>query len=170
MKKSILALFAFTIILLFSCQQATENKVESQKESTEIGAQSKSDPQEEKRNRYTADDGHTTGINVNLDHGAKWETNRETSTGIAMMLGTINDLTPDPTIEDYRGIYKKLATEYQSIIQKCTMTGNARTELQNYLDPLKEKINILSVGRLEACNKVLPEIKDYLLKYSHFFF
>ena len=125
---------------------------------------------EEHRNRYTAADGHTIGINVNLDRGAKWITNRETSTGIAKMLGMVNEFTSNPTIEDYRGIHKKLATEYQIILQKCTMTGDARNELQHYLEPLKEKINTLSIGDLETCNKVLPEIKDYLLKYSHFFF
>ena len=77
---------------------------------------------------------------------------------------------PDPTIEDYRSIYTKLTTEYQSIIQQCSMSGNARTELQNYLLPLKEKIDLLKDGNLESCNNVLPDIKDYLLKFSHFFF
>ena len=164
MKKYILTLWAFTIVLFFSCKPAVENKTEIQGGSTDTVRQ------ETKRNRYTMDDGHTAGINVNLDRGAKWITNNETSTSIAKMLGIVVDFTPDPTIEDYRSLYKKLATEYQSIIQKCTMTGNGLTELQNYMLPLKEKINTLNEGNLESCNKVLPDIKDYLLKFSHFFF
>lgn len=178
MKKYILAFSAFILVLFSSCRQVVQNNTDSEQETTKEVAHSNTEPKKastdieegEHRNRYTGDDGFTTGINVNLDEGGKWVANRETSTGVAKMLGIINDFTPNPTMEDYKAIYTKLSTEYQSIIQKCTMTGSGLKELQNYLLPLKEKINTLSVGDIDACNKVLPDIKDYLLKYSHFFF
>jgi hypothetical protein len=109
-------------------------------------------------------------MDVKLNDGAKWEANPETTQGIGKMLGIISDFGPNPTVEDYRSLHKRLATEFQSILQKCTMKGEAHNQLHNYLMPLKEKMDTLSTGNLETCNKVLPEIKDYLMKYSHFFF
>src|SRR6188768_139152 len=101
MSKINLCLFALTAVFAIACKNTTVKE-----EITEV------QPVEEHRNRYTAADGHTIGINVNLDRGAKWITNRETSTGIAKMLGIISEFNSDPTIDDYRSISKKLITEY----------------------------------------------------------
>ena len=119
---------------------------------------------------YTAEDGHTIGMNVELNKGAKWEANVETTRGIDKMRGLLIDFKADPTVEDYRALHKKLAVEFQLILQRCTMTGEAHTQLHNYLMPLKEKIDILSTGKLSECNALLPELKEYVMKYSHFFY
>lgn len=119
---------------------------------------------------YTAKDGHTIGMNVELNKGAKWEANVETTRGIDMMRGLLIDFKADPTVEDYRALHKKLAVEFQHILQRCTMTGEAHTQLHNYLMPLKEKIDFLGTGKLNECNALLPELKEYVMKYSHFFF
>jgi hypothetical protein len=158
MKKSLLFFLVNMIIVFVACKGPAENEMKDAAVSAD------------KRNIYTADDGHTTGINVNLNNGAKWEANVETTQGMGAMLGMVGDMPGNPTLEDYRALHEKLLTSFQSILQKCTMTGEAHNQLHNYLIPLKEKIEKLKEGDLETCKRVVPDIKDYLLKYSHFFF
>ena len=124
----------------------------------------------EKRNRYTADDGNTVGIDVKLNNGSKWEANVETTREMGAMLGMTGDMPKDPTIEDYRALHKKMLISFQTTLQQCTMTGEAHNQLHHYLMPLKEKIEKLGEGDLETCKTILPDIRDYLLKYSHFFY
>lgn len=120
--------------------------------------------------KYTAADGHTIGINVKLNNGAKWEANVETTNGIGFMLGSVGDTPTQPTIEDFRALHKTLNVRFQTILQRCTMTGEAHNQLHNYLMPLKDKIDLLASADLDVCNKMLPELKEYIMKYSHFFF
>ena len=86
------------------------------------------------------------------------------------MLGMTKGMADNATLEDYRGLQKRLAVSFQNIIQKCTMTGEAHNQLHAYLMPLKEKIDKLSTTDLGASKKLTHDIRDYLLKYSHFFF
>ncbi len=153
--KLILILCGSAFIVLFSCKPGHEEKVS---ETTEA-------PQ-----TYTAPDGHTVGIDVKLNNGAKWEANVETTEGIGHMLGSVGDMPAQPTLEDFRSLHKTLNVRFQSILQQCTMSGEAHNQLHNYLMPLKEKIELLATADLDTCKKVLPEIKEYIMKYSHFFF
>lgn len=120
--------------------------------------------------KYTAADGHTVGIDVKLNNGAKWEANVETTNGIGYMLGSVGDMPAEPTLEDFRALHKTLNVRFQTILQQCTMTGEAHNQLHNYLMPLKEKIDLLASADLNTCKKMLPELKEYIMKYSHFFF
>jgi hypothetical protein len=49
------------------------------------------------------------------------------------------------------------------------MTGEAHNQLHNYLLPLKSQIDKLGTENLAGCQRVMPEIKAYLMKYSHYF-
>jgi hypothetical protein len=151
----------FTALLIFSmlaCEPAPGKK--------EASPPGKLDP----ISTYTSADGHTIGMNVELNDGAKWTADRETTRIIAVMQGMLGEFPKNPTIEDYRELHKKLLTQFQSLLQKCTMTGEAHEQLHNYLMPLKAMIDKLEKGNLDACNTILPDMKDYLMKYSHFFF
>ncbi|MDZ4748879.1 MAG: hypothetical protein SH808_10350 [Saprospiraceae bacterium] len=156
--KMLIILCAGTFALLFSCQNATENKGEKGSESTEAPK------------KYTARDGHTIGMNVILNNGAKWEANVETTQGMGHMLGTVGDMPAQPTLEDFRSLHKTLNVKFETILQQCTMAGEAHNQLHNYLMPLKEKIDVLETADLKTCKKLLPELKEYIMKYSHFFF
>lgn len=125
---------------------------------------------EQHHSTYTAKDGHTIGMNVLLNNGAKWEANLETTRGIDVMRGILIEFPANPTIEDYRGLNKRLTVEFQNILQRCTMTGEAHEQLHNYLMPLKGMIDKLGTETLENCNLLLPDVKEYVLKYSHFFY
>ncbi len=142
-------------IMLFSCKPGHDEKVT---ETTEVPK------------KYTAPDGHTVGMDVKLNNGAKWEANVETTNGIGLMLGSVGDIPAQPTIEDFRALHKTLNVRFQTILQKCTMSGEAHNQLHNYLMPLKEKIDLLAAADLDTCKKMLPELKEYIMKYSHFFF
>ena len=122
------------------------------------------------RNMYTGADGHTVGIDVKLNNGAKWEANAETTQEIGAMVGMTKGMEEGATLEDYRGLQKRLAVSYQNIIQKCTMKDEAHNQLHAYLLPLKEKIEKLSNTDLETSKTLTRDISDYLLKYSHFFY
>ena len=109
-------------IFLFSCKPANENKIS---ETTDAPK------------KYTAVDGHTIGMNVALNNGAKWEANVETTQGIGYMVGLAGDMPVHPTLEDFRALHKKLNLKFQTILQQCTMTGEAHNQLHNSLMPLK---------------------------------
>mgnify|MGYP003406766415 CR=1 FL=1 len=38
------------------------------------------------------------------------------------------------------------------------------------IEEAKEKIDLLASADLDSCKKMLPELKEYIMKYSHFFF
>ena len=93
-----------------------------------------------------------------------------TTNGIGLMLGSVGDMPAQPTIEDFRALHKTLNVRFQTILKQCTMRGEAHNQLHNYLMPLKEKIDLLASADLDTCKKMLPELKEYIMKYSHFFF
>ncbi len=154
----LIILCASACTLFFSCASASENKEENGKDPSDVPK------------KYTAPDGHTIGINVELNNGAKWEANVETTQEIGHMLGSVGDMPAEPSLEDLRSLHKKLNVKFQTILQQCTMTGEAHNQLHNYLMPLKEKMDQLATADLETCRKILPDLKEYIMKYSHFFF
>jgi hypothetical protein len=158
MKKLFIILVGGALGIILACK-ASPDKNEQASTSTE-----------QHQSKYTAEDGHTIGMNVQLNNGAKWEANLETTRGIDVMRGILIEFPVNPTVEDYRGLNKKLAVEFQNILQRCTMTGEAHEQLHNYLMPLKGMIDKLGTETLENCNALLPDLKEYVLKYSHFFY
>jgi hypothetical protein len=86
------------------------------------------------------------------------------------MLGSVSDMPAQATLEDFRQLHKTLNVRFQIIRQRCTMTGEALNQLNHYLIPLKEKIDLLASADLDTNTKILPELKEYIMKYSHFFF
>lgn len=156
--KLLIVLCAFTFAMLFGCKNTDERKGEKGKTTTEVPK------------KFTAADGHTVGIDVKLNNGAKWEANVETTQGIGYMLGSVNDMPAQPALEDFKSLHKTLNVRFQSILQQCTMKGEAHNQLLSYLMPLKEKIDLLASVDLDTCTIMLPELKEYIMKYSHFFF
>ena len=157
--------FLLVCLLMIACKQGDQSATHEHGEADQPGMATG-----RPGSNYTDDSGHTINMNVKLNNGEKWEANIETTNGIGTMSGVVGEMPENPTIEDYRGLHVKLSTEFQTILQQCTMKGEAHNQLHNYLMPLKEKINVLETGDPEACQKILPDIKEYLVKYSHFFY
>lgn len=154
MKNKSIFILCMSAMIIFSCKPRQEEKVSEMTEAPK---------------NFTAPDGHTIGIDVKLNNGAKWEANNETTQGIGFMLGSVGDMPSQPTLEDFRSLHKTLNVRFQNILKQCTMKGEAHDQLHNYLMPLKEKIDLFASADLDTCTKMLPELKEYIMKYSHFF-
>ena len=85
------------------------------------------------------------------------------------MSALIDNYNDAPETEDCRALKAKLASEFDKLIQQCTMTGEAHDQLHNYLTPLREKFEELETADGEQCNKVISEIKSQLDNYNNFF-
>lgn len=171
MKSLFFPLFIFICLCLPCCKPSDQPSATAPVENTDQMADTLTVETSRPGHQYTDDGGHTINMDfVRLNKGAKWEANVETTNGIGVMTGMINSFNENPTLEDYRALHKQLATRHQSILQKCTMKGEAHLEFKHYMGPLKEKIDLLGNSELEKCKAVLPDVKEYLGKYSHFFF
>ena len=87
---------------------------------------------------------------VQLNNGEKWEANPETTEQIKKMIALTDTFPALPVAADYSALKVKLETEFQLVFQKCTMTGEAHTQLHNYLIPLKGMIEELGSDNLAA--------------------
>ena len=106
---------------------------------------------------------------VSLNNGEKWEANIETSDGMNNMINLIKNFPADTTSDNCRITKEKLNVEYASIIEKCTMTGEAHNQLHKFLVPLNNYINELDGGDIENCRKNLERINDHLAEYYVYF-
>lgn len=103
---------------------------------------------------------------VQLNHGEKWEANPETNEGINNMLALVSKEEAEASI-DLKTLQKDLRGEFNTILQKCTMKGEAHNQLHNYLHPLKEKIDGLEQASNEE--QVIGDLEQYLNTYKNYF-
>jgi hypothetical protein len=106
---------------------------------------------------------------LQLNNGAKWQANPETSAGIAQMKMHVKELSANPTEADYDALKRKLVAELNLVFQKCTMTGESHNQLHHYLLPLKELIDDLDEGSVDKSAKVLEQIRNTLNNYDYYF-
>jgi hypothetical protein len=100
---------------------------------------------------------------VELDNGAKWTANPETTQSISVMqdfLKTQSEKLSAAEIKD------RLQNEFKLIFKNCTMTGAAHDQLHNYLLPLRDKINALNDDNRKTA---LSELQNYLNSYNRYF-
>ena len=102
---------------------------------------------------------HSEGVQLN--DGAKWQANAETTQGIANMVSlvTIAQQANSPNIAQ---LQRQLQEEFTMIFQKCSMKGEAHNQLHNFLHPLKGHIDNVSF-------KNLNELAEYLDGYQRYF-
>ena len=108
-------------------------------------------------------------VSVALNNGEKWPANAETSQGINNMVRIIHSIPQAPNVEDYHATKIALDQEFNTILKKCTMTGEAHDQLHNYLLPLKEIIDQLGSESIDENKKVVARLDQYLNEYSNYF-
>lgn len=149
-------LFAATFLVLASCNN-NKNKaaVNPDQPKTEVKKEAATDTHEHEEDKGP----------VTLDNGKKWKANPETLTGINKMIQLTQDgLANKMSAATLKG---SLETEFQTIFDKCTMTGEAHNQLHHFLIPLKgllEKINTNAENTI-----VLTEMKTYLDTFKNYF-
>ena len=110
---------------------------------------------------------HENSDNIKLDKGKKWIANPETTQGIRNMISNVNAFTSGTASKDYTVLKQKLETEFNLILQRCTMKGEAHNQLHNYLMPLNDLIRQLQDKN--HAQESLTALKTYLNKYFDYF-
>jgi hypothetical protein len=155
MKPSLLILLASAY--LTSCNH-THNHDDHQHETHEHG-----DHQHDETTPNATEDHSHQAATVQLNNGARWAANPETTEGINKMMMLIEgaEKAESLDIEEFRSLLHK---EFRMIFQKCTMTGEAHEQLHNYLFPLKEQMD-----NMQGTPEEIAEFKKYLNTYSQYF-
>ena len=108
-------------------------------------------------------------VHVRLDNGQKWIANKETTEGINNMMVLVNALPAQPSVDDYHSLKSKLDEEFDAIIRKCTMEGEAHNQLHEYLMPLREIIERLGSNSTEKLKVASDDLGQYLKDYNKYF-
>lgn len=106
------------------------------------------------------------GGKVSLNNGVKWKANAETMKGISNMQQFVNNYLANISTANPDTLRVKLEKEFSSILEKCTMTGEAHQQLHYYLIPLKKKISLIKkLTNLENAK----DIQLYLSEFEKYF-
>lgn len=150
MNTTIKGLFALVItVFAFSCGHHTE----TEHDHTKSGETSK----------------HQHHNQLTLDNGSRWKANPETTEGINNMIALMDSFSDTEDVSAYGPLQDSLQAEFNMIIQKCTMKGEAHNQLHNYLLPMKEVIAGLSTSDLDNNKSNYKRLKEQLAEYSDYF-
>lgn len=161
MKKTLL-LCGFAITLLFACQNKS-----NQTDNQNTGTAATATQQEPTAEGHEAHAEHSTAVKLN--NGQKWPANSETTEGIKGMSSLLETLPEEPKTEDYHSLKTKLEKEFGTILQKCTMTGEAHDQLHNYLLPMKEMMEKLGSNSADEQREASNDLKTHLKEYEKYF-
>lgn len=145
MKKQSIFLFVFAIFL-FGCNHSEQSKHQGV---------------------HQAENNQTTVLQLN--NGEKWKANTETIEGVKAMQVSVNNLPANPTLGDYRQLKSDLESNFNTIFEKCTMTGAAHEQLHNFLLPLTHMTEFLGSKDIENCKTTVKEIKVHLAVFDTYF-
>ncbi len=158
MIKSVITLLLIAITLLVGC-----NSTEKQKETENSDIQAQVQEQEDDllSTQWKKD--------IQLNNGAKWAANLETTQGVKEMQNIIKDHATS-TIEEYHHMANQLNEVKNTVVQECTMKGASHDNLHIWLYPLIEKINALAeTNNLDEATSIKLSIEDNLNAYTTFF-
>jgi len=163
MKKTIFSI-GIAIALLTACQ-SNSNQPANQNDGAVTKQDTASNLKTEKHeSEVKEEDGERAG-KLGLNNGNKWKANAETTEGIKKMMNLVNEYLKKGDTDSQK-LGESLEKEFTTVLQKCTMTGEAHEQLHNYLLPLKAKFD-----RLKETNNVesVNEIQTYLNNYNNYF-
>ena len=152
MKKSIHLFLAVTLLFFaISCKNTTEKKpVQEQPQQTE----------EQHHNRVEE---------LKLNNGNLWEANAETTEGIHAMLQLMANFSEVENLEAYATLKQNLEAQFKTIIQKCTMTGEAHDQLHLFIVPMKDLFNGLTASDIENNKEHFNKLNTHLKTYKNYF-
>lgn len=106
---------------------------------------------------------------VTLVNGQKWKANPETTTGIRNMETLLEKFPAAPKLEDYHALRLNLEKELNQVLEKCTMSGEAHTQLHNFLLPMRAYFEKMGAGTAEQCNDGFVSLRNHLAEYTKYF-
>ena len=156
MKNSVMILLLLATTVMSSCR----NSVKQEKHET---------PEEAVQTEETDILSTAWMDDMQLDEGAKWKANIETTEGVVKMQRLINTHST-VAIEDYHELAGKLNEVKNKLVKECTMKGPSHDNLHIWLYPLVEKIGALSeVNTLAEAAEIKQSIADNLNSYTNYF-
>lgn len=106
---------------------------------------------------------------IELDQGAKWAANVETTLGVSQMQSAM-ETSKTEEVSDLHKLGGALNEIKNMIVKECTMTGPSHDNLHVWLYPLISKIEQLQkVESVESGQQMLAEIGEHLDKYYEYF-
>ena len=152
MNKLILT-FAVGSILLGSCSNATNEKLNNQ---TEVAEQ----------NEHLHDDESKA---LQLNSGEKWVVNEEMKPFILKAARILNQYLESES-QDYQTLAAQLKEKNSGLIKSCTMKGESHDELHKWLYPHIELIESLSKAEsTEQANKIVTDLQASFSTYNQYF-
>jgi len=107
---------------------------------------------------------------LTLNEGKKWVANPETIEGINNMIAILANNVEEERVILYVARGQQLMAEFETLVKKCSMTGEAHKQLHYYILPLKEKIELLSsCEEITDCDITSLDILRHLNKFSDYF-
>lgn len=150
--KKIIGLVAIVMAILLGCE-SKPGKVQSKDEPSAI---------EEKEHPGKP-------VAVQLNNGERWDANPETTSGIEKMAALATNFQDKNELAGFHDLKGKLESEFNLILQNCTMSGEAHNQLHNYLVPMKTLFDELGSSDIEICRKAVNSLKTHLEEYGKYF-
>jgi len=165
MKKSILLIFAIVMLMSsVSCDNKTK------KDHGHSGAQqTESHQQEQPVSQQKDEHGQESDKALQLNNGNLWKANIETTEGIETMKNLMISFSKQENMEVNSNLKQDLEKEFGTIIAKCTMTGEAHTQLHKYLLPMRDLFGGLAAPDLATRKASFDKINTHLKAYSKYF-
>ena len=104
-----------------------------------------------------------------LNNGKRWSANPETTAGVNNMMNLMNSFAGYDNIDSYNTLSDSLNSEFNQILNQCTMDGAAHDQLHNFLFPMKEKFEKLSSRDLNEAKSAFNDLKKHLALYFDYF-
>lgn len=153
MKKSFLSILTVSALMSFSSCSGEDDRPTKR----QPGA-----------SKEISDASHRAGSShrLRLDNSKKWKANKATDVGMGNMQQLLADFEASAT-KNYKSLGESLQAEANTIIRKCTMTGEAHDQLHLVLNPMLGAINRLATG--DGGSSEVEALKKHLGDYrSHF--
>ncbi|MBP6091844.1 MAG: hypothetical protein KA521_11380 [Crocinitomicaceae bacterium] len=152
MNKLILT-FAVGSLLLYSCGNSTNEKLNNQPEVAE-------------HNDHHHDDESEA---IELNNGEKWVVNEEMKPFILDAEKIMNQHIESQS-HDYQTLATQLKEKNSGLIKSCTMKGESHDELHKWLYPHIELIESLSKAEsTEQANKFITDLQASFSTYNQYF-
>lgn len=160
--------FEFTAILfLFAAMIACGGENTQKTEQTTGVSEDKNEMQEV--NNKGQEKPMENKSSLSLNNGEKWIANEETTKGVRNMQTHMADYTQLNEPEECKRLQSALQEEFNYIISKCTMKGEAHDQLHNFLIVIQENLKGLASKDLDRCKESYEKIDAQLAVYDAYF-
>ncbi len=116
------------------------------------------------------DHGHGEKVkSLHLDEGKRWKADAETTKGMANLVKILHSFSQSGDKASCVELSKDLKQEFNSILNKCTMQGEAHNQLHEYLVPMITLFDTIASAEQKGCQTQYTELKSHLDQYQKYF-